>query len=559
MAVMKCSLFLGSCVAAPSRVRSQLRARRAMLAFAFLLGAMPHASARALAHDDHDCVPPSAQALVRAAIETNRVALGLPKPPVVVGDPYDGGLADGEGGVAAAPMYPFYPHPGVTKGDTICGSFVDLDATASYHDFECRPFTREGHAGTDSAIRSFAEQWIGVPVFAARDGVVVFMNDGEPDENVNGGFLGNLVILDHGDGFESQYWHLKKFSITVSLGQPVIAGQQIGMVGSSGNSFGPHLHFQTMKNGPSGWQVYEPFHGSCNPGASDFDDQASLDSEDLFLYDWGITRTNLFDLPNPWWEPWPKPADPQIATTDDAIYFFWYVYNFPVDCEIRVKFVRPNGSVADDAIWNWGNTELIRSYSNWFGWEVDWLVPMVGTWHLLFYLDGQLMIDAPFEMVETIDPAFNHPPEPITASFVDPHAEPGEVIFCKVPTLGRMEDLDWDVVRYRFVWRLSGAVVRDVVSAAQSDAIPRNSGDCGAVLTCTVTPNDGVVDGAPSMATMAIGGVLGDFNCDDSVNGDDLGTLLGQWGNCPGCAADFNGDGVVDGDDLGSLLGGWTG
>ncbi|MBM4112771.1 MAG: hypothetical protein FJ253_05260 [Phycisphaerae bacterium] len=49
-----------------------------------------------------------------------------------------------------------------------------------------------------------------------------------------------------------------------------------------------------------------------------------------------------------------------------------------------------------------------------------------------------------------------------------------------------------------------------------------------------------------------------DFNADGVVDGDDLGTLLGQWGRCAGCPADLNGDGVVDGDDLGTLLGAWS-
>lgn len=53
--------------------------------------------------------------------------------------------------------------------------------------------------------------------------------------------------------------------------------------------------------------------------------------------------------------------------------------------------------------------------------------------------------------------------------------------------------------------------------------------------------------------------ILGDLNGDGHVDGNDLGTLLGQWGPCVGCPADFNGDGVVDGDDLGDLLGAWTG
>ncbi len=47
-----------------------------------------------------------------------------------------------------------------------------------------------------------------------------------------------------------------------------------------------------------------------------------------------------------------------------------------------------------------------------------------------------------------------------------------------------------------------------------------------------------------------------DFNEDGTVDGDDLGTLLGFWGTDE-CSADFNADGVVDGDDLGTLLGQW--
>jgi len=48
-----------------------------------------------------------------------------------------------------------------------------------------------------------------------------------------------------------------------------------------------------------------------------------------------------------------------------------------------------------------------------------------------------------------------------------------------------------------------------------------------------------------------------DLNGDSIVDGNDLGSLLGQWGACPACAADFNGDNVVDGNDLGTLLGQW--
>lgn len=49
-----------------------------------------------------------------------------------------------------------------------------------------------------------------------------------------------------------------------------------------------------------------------------------------------------------------------------------------------------------------------------------------------------------------------------------------------------------------------------------------------------------------------------DFNDDGAVDGDDLGALLGAWGECSNCFEDLNGDGVVDGDDLGTLLGAWS-
>jgi hypothetical protein len=51
---------------------------------------------------------------------------------------------------------------------------------------------------------------------------------------------------------------------------------------------------------------------------------------------------------------------------------------------------------------------------------------------------------------------------------------------------------------------------------------------------------------------------IGDLNADRSVNGDDLGQLLGAWGPVPsGTSADLNGDGAVNGNDLGALLGRW--
>ena len=58
---------------------------------------------------------------------------------------------------------------------------------------------------------------------------------------------GNYVVLDHGGGLETEYQHMK--SLLVSAGQSVVQGQVLGYVGSTGNSTGPHLHFEARQDG----------------------------------------------------------------------------------------------------------------------------------------------------------------------------------------------------------------------------------------------------------------------------------------------------------------------
>ena len=97
------------------------------------------------------------------------------------------------------------------------------------------PFTGEArfHAGTD--FRSP----IGVPVHAGGSGVV-------QTAGIGGGY-GNLVIIDHGNGITTRYGHLSAINVTV--GQPVALGTVVGLVGSTGRSTGPHLHYETRING----------------------------------------------------------------------------------------------------------------------------------------------------------------------------------------------------------------------------------------------------------------------------------------------------------------------
>ncbi|MBQ3573070.1 MAG: M23 family metallopeptidase [Clostridia bacterium] len=79
----------------------------------------------------------------------------------------------------------------------------------------------------------------GVDIYAAQDGKVVLA------EVVSG--YGNYIIIEHKDGIETAYAHCD--SILVSAGEEVKAGQLIAYVGSTGNSTGPHLHFEVKAGG----------------------------------------------------------------------------------------------------------------------------------------------------------------------------------------------------------------------------------------------------------------------------------------------------------------------
>ena len=97
------------------------------------------------------------------------------------------------------------------------------------------PYTggREMHAGLDVSAP------IGTPVVAPADGVVVFAG-------VRGGY-GLSLVLDHSMGLMSHYGHLQ--SVSVQLGDLIVRGAPVAMLGNSGRSTGPHLHYEVRFNG----------------------------------------------------------------------------------------------------------------------------------------------------------------------------------------------------------------------------------------------------------------------------------------------------------------------
>lgn len=89
------------------------------------------------------------------------------------------------------------------------------------------------HKGVDFAAAS------GTPIYAAAGGTVTSAR--------YSGNAGNMIVINHGNGLQTYYMHCSK--IYVSAGTKVTKGQNIGAVGTTGNSTGPHLHFQVMSGG----------------------------------------------------------------------------------------------------------------------------------------------------------------------------------------------------------------------------------------------------------------------------------------------------------------------
>ncbi len=101
--------------------------------------------------------------------------------------------------------------------------------------YRTSPFTgrREFHKGLDIAARE------GTPILASADGIITFAG--------NKGLLGQMLIIDHGHGIITRYGHVRE--MLMKPGDRVKRGDTIALVGNTGRSTGPHLHYEVLLNG----------------------------------------------------------------------------------------------------------------------------------------------------------------------------------------------------------------------------------------------------------------------------------------------------------------------
>ncbi|WP_431522830.1 murein hydrolase activator EnvC family protein [Paenibacillus hunanensis] len=179
-----------------------------------------------------------AEARARAAEEARRAAAAAAAARVAASAPADTSASDSNSGSDS----------GTDGGGDSSGNYQPSGSgmmtmpvvgarISSPFGYRIHPITGEYkmHTGIDLAAAQ------GTPIYAADGGTVVVASW------MNG--YGNVVIIDHGNGIQTLYAHIRDGGTVVSVGQSVGRGDKIAEVGSTGNSTGPHCHFEVRVNG----------------------------------------------------------------------------------------------------------------------------------------------------------------------------------------------------------------------------------------------------------------------------------------------------------------------
>ena len=154
-----------------------------------------------------------------------------------------------------------------------------------------------GHNGIDFDYQSH-DQDPATFVLAAAPGKVTKVYDTCQQQCYEGScceYFGNRVEIDHQNGYKTVYGHLKYGTLAVAKDDPVAAGDLLGEIGSTGNSSGPHIHFQVSAYTEKGWQVVDPFGWDPTPSTTE-DPWVKWKQGPFsyYLWDWRVENGIMF-------------------------------------------------------------------------------------------------------------------------------------------------------------------------------------------------------------------------------------------------------------------------
>lgn len=177
---------------------------------------------------------------------------------------------------------------------------------------------------------------------------------------------------------------MRKNSVAVALGNVVEVGDTLGLVGSSGYSYGPHIHFELHHNG-----VKDPFNGACQPDSSRWIEQADYVMDLPFeLMDHGLTTLELS---------WPvvseRPPTKTHVSAPAVVYSWLRLRNTGRSDDLTWEFYE-NGS-----FWNSYTFSPDDTYSSSW-WYTYWTLPessdYQGSWSIKIYRNGEVMAQQDF-------------------------------------------------------------------------------------------------------------------------------------------------------------------
>ena len=248
--------------------------------------------------------------------------------------------------------------------------FFDHDPRPGCRDYACGSLAYDGHSGTDIRVPDLPAMRRGVAVVAAAPGKVRNTRDGMRDIDVRdinaadlvGRDAGNAVVIVHGEGWESQYSHLRLGSVAVEPGDTVVAGQSLGLIGMSGAAAFPHLEFTVRHNGVA----IDPFvgpgrHEGCGVGPGTLWSDSAL--AELKYVTSGILGAGFASAVPDWKRAREGSAfREKTLPTDAPVMTFWVsIYGARSGDRTALKLLAPDGTVVAQDV-----SLVERNKANWF-------------------------------------------------------------------------------------------------------------------------------------------------------------------------------------------------
>jgi hypothetical protein len=268
-------------------------------------------------------------------------------------------------------------------------NYVDVDPRSpNLADYAGGNYTYDGHTGHDMSPANFGVMDAGLPDLAAADGTVVTVQDGNYDRNtVANNVPANYVIVDHGNGWQTIYYHFRMNSILVHVGDHVVAGQVLGFAGSSGYSTGVHLHFEVQHNGDVVEEEYDPSTFWLNP----LPYQGSLSS----VVESAVTsaHTTLINDLNAEERPVAANVFRQVSGQELTVWMQAYTRN---NDAVVFKFYKPDGSHYSALDFSFTATQSRGGY--WYYYNTLPSNLDLGTWHVGVEINGTEMARDAFQV-----------------------------------------------------------------------------------------------------------------------------------------------------------------